>query len=50
MIAETKRGWVLVGAKGLRQGPYPTKEAAFKALYGGASESCSDGACGAQGV
>ena len=46
MIALTDRGWIIVGAKGGKAGPYPTAAEAIAAWQGGAAESCSDGGCG----
>ena len=50
MIALTADGYRVVGAKGVHQRPHSTFESALRAMYAGASASCSDGACGAQGV
>ena len=49
MIAHTADGYRVVGTKGTQGRPYPTLAAALDALHSGASESCSDGACGAGG-
>lgn len=48
VIAKTDKGWVIVGAKGHKAGPYPDASAAWVAFErDGATESCSDGGCGA---
>ena len=46
MIALTDSGWVIVGAKGSKLGPYRSQEEAIDAMFSGATESCSDGGCG----
>ena len=46
MIALTSAGYVIVGAKGFKLGPYRSQEEAIDAMFSGATESCSDGGCG----